>query len=112
SSFQSEGDNREKIAARISGGRLEIGASALRRDFKARVCSSDGFISSSIACRRLSRDSASMKVNARSGGGCTSLWSPVYVDLFLSSRRSVTRFVIKSFGSSFHARDSASNLGA
>ena len=45
-------------------------ASALRRDFKTRVNSSDEFISSSIACRRRSWDPAefvSMKVTSRGG---------------------------------------------
>jgi hypothetical protein len=63
--FHVEGGNKENIVARITGGRREMGASALRRDFNARVNSSDEFNSSSIAFLRRSRDSAelvSMKV--------------------------------------------------
>lgn len=63
------GGRRENIAASVSGGRREMGASALRRDLKARVDSSNEIISSSNACKRWSRDSAKlvcMKVIARS----------------------------------------------
>ena len=83
--YSRTGDKNENIAARVSGGRYEIGASAFRRDFKAqieaRIESIDAcneFISSSITCRRSSGDSAkpvSMKVISRSGRYCVQLES-------------------------------------
>jgi hypothetical protein len=48
------------MATRVLGSRREMGASALRRDLKARVDSSNETISSSIACRMWSLDSAKL----------------------------------------------------
>ena len=65
-----DGGKKENIAVRVSGGRREMGASVLRRDFKAHRESCNEFISSSITCRRKSLCSAelvSMKVIARKG---------------------------------------------
>jgi len=56
------------MVARVSGGRHEMGASALRRDLNTRRVSSNEFISSSIACRRWFLDSielVSMKMITR-----------------------------------------------
>ncbi len=59
----------ENIAARVSRGRREMGIIALRRCLKARRDSCSEFVSSSIFCRRRSREPAEigcMKVIARS----------------------------------------------
>ncbi len=60
----------ENISARVSGGRREMGIIALRRCLEACRDSCGEFISSSISCRRRSREPAEigcMKVIARSG---------------------------------------------
>src|SRR6266702_8565885 len=63
SGFRPSGDvplggrrKKENMAAKISGGRDETGASALRRSLNARMESSNALISASMACRWYSRE--------------------------------------------------------